>query len=104
MWVCSTIASAPRSRPTLTAGPPASSHRGTPRSSSRPAYREEVQRPVHVGLLGGAQREVADGDRGREPVVEALGHAEAGMQPVPAELQRELVGAQLARMEQAVEL
>ena len=39
---------------------------------SRPAHREEVERPVEVGLARGAQREVGRGDRRREPAVERL--------------------------------
>ena len=68
MCVCSTIASAPRSR----------------RAASRPAHRDEVERPVQVGLAGGAQAKSQARDRRREPVVEATCQAQPRRAPRPS--------------------
>src|SRR4051812_18438331 len=73
----------------------------TTRSGSRPQNREEVERLVQVAT---AEAEIADRDRRREPVVEALRDSELGMQRVPACPDRQLVHAQLARVKQADEL
>ena len=51
-----------------------------------------------------AQHEVARADRGGEAPVEALGEAERGVHAVPPAAQRQLVGAQLAGVEEPVEL
>ena len=65
------------------------------------ADREEVEGAVEVAL---AQLEVGGGDRRREAVVEGLGQAEPLVDAVPAELDRQLVGAQLAGVEEAEQL
>ena len=69
---------------------------------SRSQHGEEVQRAVEVAR---AQGEVADGDRRREAVVERLREPQRLVDAVPAEpLDRDLVRAQLARVEQAEQL
>src|SRR4051794_31969536 len=68
------------------------------RSSGGTADGEEVEAAVEVFL---AQAEVGGGDRGGEAVVEGLGQAEALVDRVPAELDRQLVRAQLAGVEEA---
>ena len=78
--------------------------RGDRRWSAAAAHREEVECAVEIGLAGRAQGEIRRGDRRREPTVEPPREAEAGMQPIPARSQRELMCAQLARVEQPVEL
>ncbi len=72
MCVCSTIASAPRS-PRRPRSRQAGRRRGSRARASSPRLPER------------AQREVRDGDRRREPVVEAARQAEARVQRVPAE-------------------
>src|SRR3954462_14538526 len=62
---------------------------------------EEVQGPVEIALL---QLEIRGGDRGREAVVEGLGQVQRLVDPVPAQLDRELVGTQLASVEEAEHL
>src|SRR3954452_6042864 len=84
MWLCRTIARSPA----------LSSSGGT-------ADGEEIQGAVEVFL---AKAEVGGGDRRREAVVEGLGQAEALVDRVPAELDRELVCAQLAGVEEAEQL
>src|SRR5262245_20796440 len=62
---------------------------------------EEVQGAVEIAF---AQLEVRGGNRRREAVVEGPGQAEALVYRVPAELDRQLVGAQLAGMKEAKQL
>src|SRR4051812_31253400 len=62
---------------------------------------DEVQRPLQ---LLPAEPEVGNGDRRGEAVVEAPGQAEALVEGVPAELDRDLVDAQLAGVKQAEQL
>src|SRR5215207_6084515 len=69
--------------------------------SSRATYGEEVQRRVEVPFL---ELEVGGRDRRREAVVEGLGQAEALVHAVPTELDRQLVRAQLAGVEEAEQL
>ena len=57
-----------------------------------------------MSVVGGAQAEVAGRDRRREPVVEAPCQPQPGVDRVPSEAQRELVDAQLARVEEPVQL
>src|SRR5215213_5684165 len=59
--------------------------------------REEIQCLIEIC---GAQPEVGGGNRRGEAVVEALGQAEPFVDAVPAELDRDLVGAQLAGVEE----
>ena len=66
-----------------------------------PADGEEVECPVEIAL---AQREIGGGDRRGEAVIERLGQAERPVHLVPAELDRQLVGAQPAGVEEAEEL
>src|ERR1700679_3846747 len=82
MWECSTIARSPAVGSDMTDG-------------------EEVQRRVEVPF---PESEVGGGDRRREAVIEGLGQAEPLVDAVPAELEGELVGTQLAGVEEAVEL
>src|SRR6188472_1691548 len=70
-------------------------------SSGGMADGEEVQGPVEVPL---PQLEIRGGDRGREAIVERLGQAQRLVDAVPTELDRELVGAQLASVEEAEHL
>src|ERR1700733_11553452 len=91
MWECSTIARSPTlSRRLMPASPSCGATDG-----------DEVQCRVEVPLPEG---EVGGRDRGGEAVVEGLGQAEALVDRVPAELDRQLVGAQLAGVKEAVEL
>src|SRR5215218_7892273 len=69
--------------------------------SSLAANGYEIQRRVEVPF---PESEVGGGDRRREAVVEPLGQAEALVDAVPAELDRELVDSQLAGVVEAVEL
>src|SRR3954454_876638 len=71
------------------------------RCGSRPEDRQEVER---LGEIAVAETEVADRDRGREPVIEALRYADFRVDRVPAGANRQLVHAQLARVEQPVQL
>src|SRR3954469_9343907 len=74
----------------------------SPADSSRGmADGEEVQRPVEISL---GQLEVRGGDRRGEAVIEGLGQAQRLVHAVPAEPDRELVGAQLAGVEEAEQL
>src|SRR6188472_932105 len=63
--------------------------------------RDEVQRPIQVA---GPQTEVPGADRGDEAVVERLGQVERRVDAVPAYADGELVGAQLAGVEDPEEL
>src|SRR5205807_4035364 len=91
-----TYRSPPRRACAYAAGSPARPARRSifERLPSRPADRDEVQRAIEIGLRGWAQREVRDGDRGREPVVEAFAQAEPPVRGVPADSQGELVRAE----------
>src|SRR6185295_9526943 len=62
---------------------------------------EEVQGAVETAL---AQLEIRGGDRGGEAVVERPGQAETLVDRVPTELDRQLMGSQLAGMEEAEQL
>src|SRR5918994_3753615 len=84
MWLCRTIARSP----------------AVPLSGGT-ADGEEVQCLIQRGLLQG---EIGGGDRRGEAVVEGPGQAEALVDGVPAELDRQLVGAQLAGVEEAEDL
>src|SRR4051812_5606891 len=69
---------------------------------SRPAHGDKIERALEAAA---AQGEVARGDGGREAVVEAAGDPELRVHVVPAQaLDRELVRAQLACMEQPEDL
>src|SRR6478672_3381590 len=70
-------------------------------TSCRAAGGEEVERAVEAAL---AKAEVGGRDRRGEAVVEALGQPEALVDRVPAQPERQLVGAQLAGVEEAVQL
>src|SRR5436309_13584881 len=83
MWECRTMARSPAL------------------SSGAMADSDEVERAVKVAQPEGEVRAV---DRGREAVIEGLAQAQGLVDPVPAQLQRQLVGAQLAGVEEAVEL
>src|SRR3954452_12367536 len=63
--------------------------------------RHEVQRPIEVA---GPQAEVPGADRRDEAVVERLGEAERRVDAVPPEVDGELVGPQLASVEEAEQL
>src|SRR5262245_52541495 len=78
MWECRTIARSPAVRSAITDG-------------------DEVQRPVEVA---GSQSEVPGADRRDEAVVEGLGDVERRVEAIPAEPEGELMGTELARMEQ----
>src|ERR1044071_8732995 len=82
MWLCRTIARSPAVRSGMAAG-------------------DEVQRRVEVPF---PESEVGGRDRRREAVVEGFSKAEPLVHPVPAELDRQLVGAQLAGVEEAEQL
>src|SRR5436190_7832054 len=116
MWVFKTSASSPRSRP-LSPLLARSSGFGVPSTPSplRPeraapsyglgrAHREEVEGAVEVARPLRPQREVALVDRRREPTVEAVGELQAGVDRVPPRAQCPRVDAQLAGMEEPVEL
>src|SRR4051812_41412779 len=62
---------------------------------------EEVQGAVEVALL---KLEIRGGDCGREAIVERLGQVQRLMDTIPAELDRELVDAQLASVKEAEHL
>src|SRR4051794_20746985 len=83
MWECRTMARSPAL------------------SSGAMADSDEVERAVEVAL---PQGEIGAADRGREAVVKRLAQVQRLVDPVPAELQRQLVGTQLAGVEEAVEL
>src|ERR1700710_1257356 len=83
MWECRTMARSPAL------------------SSGAMADSDEVERAVEVALPEG---KVGAADRGREAVIEGLAQAHGLVDPVPAELQRQLVSAQLAGVEEAVGL
>src|SRR6476620_118988 len=68
------------------------------REGSGMADGDEVEGLVKAGV---SQGEVRRGDRGDEAVVERLGDTQRRVDAVPAKADRELVGAQLAGMEQA---
>src|SRR4249919_3205552 len=91
MWECRTIARSPALPPRL----------APLTGSSLATDGDEVQCRVQVPF---PQSEVGGGDRRREAVVEGLGQAEPFVDAVPAELDRQLVDAQLAGVEEAVEL
>src|SRR5688572_23843254 len=82
MWLWRTIARSPAGRSTMTDG-------------------DEVQRPVEIAV---AKREVGGADRRDEAVVERLRQAGRPVEAVPARLDRELVQAELARVEEAEQL
>src|SRR5262245_35418276 len=82
MWECSTIARSPA-------------------LSSAMADGEEVQRPVEISRR---EPEVRSGDRRGEAVVEGLGQPQRPVDAVPAEPDRDLVGTQLAGVEEAEHL
>src|ERR1044072_3563838 len=82
MWECSTIARSPALSSDMTDG-------------------QEVQGPVEVLLL---QAEIRGRDGGGEAAVEGLGQAQRLVGVVPAQLDRQLVGAQLADVEEAKQL
>src|SRR5262245_56247956 len=65
------------------------------------ADREEVQGSVEASV---AKLEVSGADRRDEAVVEGPRQTQGRMGPVPAGADRDLVGAQLARVEEAEEL
>src|SRR6188474_3743731 len=83
MWLCRTIARSPA----LCSGGMADS--------------EEIQSPVETAPLQG---EVRGGDRRGEAVIEGLGQVQCLVEPVPAQPDRDLVEAQLARVEEAEQL
>src|SRR4051812_40039524 len=63
--------------------------------------RDEVQRPIQVAVT---QAEVPGADRRDEAVVERRGDAEGRVDAVPSEADGELVGPQLASVEQTEQL
>src|SRR3954449_13091589 len=83
MWECRTMARSPAV------------------SSEDMADSDEVERAVEVALPEG---KVGAVDRGREAVVEGFAQTQSLADPVPAQFQRQLVGTQLAGVEEAVEL
>src|SRR4051794_3701675 len=83
MWECRTMARSPAL------------------SSGAMADSDEVERAIEIALPEGEIRAV---DRGREAVVEGFAQAQSLVDPVPAQLQRQLMGTQLAGVEEAVEL
>src|SRR5258705_12050019 len=83
MWLCRTIARSPTV------------------SGSRMTYGHEIQRRVEVRCL---QAEIGARNRRGEAVVEGLCEAQRLVDSVPAELDRQLVGAQLAGVEEAQQL
>src|SRR5689334_6400966 len=91
MWLCRTRARSPTLWRRLMA----------PTRSCVAADGEEVQRRVEVPFL---QSEVGGRDRRREAVVEGFGQAEPFVHAVPAELDRQLVDAQLAGVEETEQL
>jgi len=91
MWVCSTRASSPRSRPVAV-------------TDSRAANGEEVQRSIQRRFGLGLKTEVAGVDGRGEPPVEAPGRPQAAVHLVPSGAQRQLVSAQLASVEEAGQL
>src|SRR3954447_8015542 len=81
---------------------PALSRRLTgPAGSCRAADGDEVQGALQAV---GREAKVRGGDRRREAIVERPGQLQALVHRVPAELDRDLVGAQLASVKEAVEL
>src|SRR5829696_451511 len=84
MWLWSTIASS-----------------GTAERELGTTDRDEVQGPLEAA---GFEPEVGRGDRGDEAVVEALGQPQRLVQGIPAEPDRELVQAQLARVKEPQQL
>src|SRR4051812_26190930 len=83
MWECRTMARSPAL------------------SSGAMADGDEVERAVQVAL---PEDEIGAVDRGREAVVKRSGEVKRLVEAIPAELQRQLVGPQLAGMEEAVDL
>src|SRR3954454_12647328 len=77
---------------------PKSSSTWTEVLSSGSQDRDQVEAALEIAA---AQREVAGADRGREALVEGAREVQGGVHPVPAGSQRELVRAQLARVEEA---
>src|SRR4051812_30446029 len=71
-------------------------------SGSRTADRQEVERAIQVAAVG--YPEVRRRDRRHEARVEGLGQPQRRMDAVPARAQRELVRAELAGVEDAVDL
>src|SRR6266487_9359 len=65
------------------------------------ANSEEIQRPVKIAV---PQREVRSGDRRREAIVKRLGHSQPLVHMVPAKLDCDLMGAQLAGVKEAEQL
>src|SRR5580658_6124789 len=102
MWVCRTSASSPlepRSARRARSATLTGANR-RPTEHSRAAHRNEVKCPVEIGLAAGAQCEVACGDRGCEPAVEALGESHTRMHRIPAQPQGQLVYPQFAGVEE----
>src|SRR6188768_2329066 len=113
MWECSTIAKSPTlaSRPRGLSrgwGGLAASPGRTPPTPVPPADEaialdvadgDEVQCPIEILLL---EFEVSARDRWGEAVVERLTQAQSLVDAIPAELQGQLVGAQLAGVEEPV--
>src|SRR5215211_4319755 len=99
MWLCRTIARSPRSLPAVSSA----SRPGTAgsRVASATADGEEVQRSLQPAR---SQLEVPGGDRGHEAFVERRGEPQRPMDTVPAEPDRQLVGAQLAGVKDAEDL
>src|SRR3954451_1483970 len=83
MWECRTIARSPAL------------------PSGGMADGEKIQGSVEVAF---AQLEVRGSDRRGKAVIEGLGQAQGLVHAVPAELDRDLVGAQLAGVEEAEQL
>src|SRR6188768_452379 len=73
----------------------------SPAPRSVTAHCEEVERPLQSLL---AQAEVTGGDRRREAAVERPGEADPAVDGVPAKADRDLVGAQLAGVEEPEQL
>src|SRR5215218_5700945 len=113
MWLCRTIARSPIVSgpagpvpdlvpPPLSGWSPKSAPPpGRGGSDSRMANGEEIQCSVEILFF---QTEVRARDRGGEAVVEGLGQPQVLMDAVPAELDRQLVRAQLAGVKEAEHL
>ena len=78
--------------------------RERPAALAHPGRRSTATKSSARSRPPGAKREVAGGDRGREAVVEGLRDPQRGVHAVPAGAQRQLVDAELARVEEAVHL
>src|SRR5215204_3998815 len=104
MWLCRTRARSP----TEESRPPACSASRPPQAGlplvTRAANGDEVAGPVQIRLALRPKGEVRGGDRRREAVVERLRQPQRLVDALPARLERQLVDAELAGVEQRVQL